>query len=415
MTVLHESPITPKQPPPHGLPAFTRFSARDLTRVALAGLRGRPTRAALSALGIGIGIAALVAVLGISAASRAGLMNQIRGLGTNMLTVSAGQSLFGGEAKLPFDAVEMIGRVPGVTSVSAIGMTEADVRRTDAIDADDTGGIAVQAAQLSLPADLDGSVRSGTWLNQATARYPAVVLGSVAADRLGIDRIGPTGEQVYLAGRWVTVIGILNSLPLAPEIDRSALIGWSAAQSIAGFDGHPTTIYEHSSDAAVEGVRDVLAATADPEHPDQVKVSRPSDALAAQLAARSAFDSLFLGLGAVALLVGGVGIANIMVISVLERRQEIGLRRALGATRRHIRLQFLIESVLLSLLGGLAGVVMGLTITLSYASYRGWPLVLPVPALVGGVLCAVLVGAVAGLYPARRAARLAPTEALASA
>jgi putative ABC transport system permease protein len=236
----------------------------------------------------------------------------------------------------------------------------------------------------------------------------------VAAERLGVDRLEGTGRQVYLAGRWFTVVGVLDSLPLAPEIDRSALVGWPVAKQLLGFDGHPTTIYERSTDEAVEAVRAVLADTASPENPEEVKVSRPSDALAAQLAARTAFDSLFLGLGAVALLVGGVGIANIMVISVLERRQEIGLRRALGATRRHIRLQFLTESVLLSLFGGLAGVLLGLGVTLSYARYRDWPLVLPVPALVGGVLTAVLVGAVAGLYPARRAARLSPTEALAT-
>jgi putative ABC transport system permease protein len=370
-------------------------------------------RASLSALGIGIGIAAMVAVLGISAASQAGLLAQIRSLGTNLLTVTAGQSMFGDDTYLPATAPGMIARLPGVTAVSAVGVIpDADVRRTDAIDANDSGGIGVVASRLDLLTALGGSLQAGTWLNEATAQYPSVVLGSVAAERLGInsadlaDGSAAAGRQVYLGGRWFTVIGILKSLPLTPDLDRSVMIGWPVAEQLLGFDGHPTTVYERSRDDAVEAVRSVLAATVDPEHPDQAAVSRPSDALAAQLAAGSAFDSLFLGLGAVALLVGGVGIANIMVISVLERRQEIGLRRALGATRRHIRLQFLTESVLLSLFGGLAGVALGLAVTLSYALYRDWPLALPVPALVGGVLIAVLIGAVAGLYPARRAARL---------
>lgn len=405
---------------PPRLPASTRLPARDLGPVGLSGLRGRPMRAALSALGIGIGIAAMVAVLGISTASKAGLMAQIRQLGTNLLTVTPGQTMFGDEVYLPDTAIGMISRMPGVTAVAAVGqISAASVRRSDAIDPNETSGIAVQAAHLDLLTTLGGKLQAGAWLNPATARYPSVVLGSVAAERLGVDgadlaeaaRSG-TPRQVFLGGRWFTVIGILDTLPLAPDLDRSALVGWPVAEQLLGFNGHPSTVYERSSDDSVESIRSRLAATVDPEHPDQVEVSQPSEALTAQLAAGSAFDSLFLGLGAVALLVGGVGIANIMVISVLERRQEIGLRRALGATRRHIRLQFLTESILLSLFGGIAGVALGLSVTLGYASYRDWPLVLPVPALVGGVLVSVLVGAMAGLYPARRAARLAPTEAL---
>lgn len=395
---------------PAALPDPARLRTRDLAKAGLGGLRARPLRAALSALGIAIGIAAMVAVLGISTVSRAGLLAQIHQLGTNLLTAAPGQTLFGEDARLPGESVSMVSRIPGVTSVSAVGTVPgATVRRTDRIDPAETNGIAVSAARLDLLRTLGGGVRSGAYLDAATARYPAVVLGSVAADRLGIDR---AGRQVYIAGRWFTVVGVLDPLRLAPDIDRSALIGWDFAGRM-GFDGHPTTLYERSLDSAVSSVWSVLPATVDPQHPDQVQVSRPSDALTAQLAAKSAFNALFLGLGAVALLVGGVGIANIMVISVLERRQEIGLRRSLGATRRQIRLQFLTESVTLSVLGGLGGVVIGLATSLTYAAYRGWPLVLPGQALTGGVLAAILVGAIAGLYPARRAARLTPTQALA--
>ncbi|WP_336214017.1 ABC transporter permease [Nonomuraea sp. LPB2021202275-12-8] len=395
------------------LPDPVRLRATDLAIAGLAGMRGRPLRAVLSALGVSIGIAAMVAVMGISTVSAAGLMAQIERLGTNLLTVTPGRSLEGGDSRLPTTAVGMVGRIPGVLAVSAVGrLPGASVRRTDKVSLTDTNGIAVAAARTDLLETLGATVRSGTFLNHATGRYPAVVLGSVAADRLGVARAGHD-EQVYVAGRWLTVIGILDSTGLAPEIDRSALIGWTYAARL-GFDGHPTTIYERSTDQSVKSVADVLAATAHPEHPIEAEVSRPSDALTVQLTAASAFDSLLLGLGAVALLVGAVGIANIMIISVLERRQEIGLRRSLGATRGQIRLQFLTESVAVSMLGGAAGVAIGLAVTLGYAAYRGWPLVLPGAAIAGGVLLSVLIGALAGLYPARRAARLAPTEALAT-
>jgi putative ABC transport system permease protein len=240
-----------------------------------------------------------------------------------------------------------------------------------------------------------------------------VVLGSAAADRLGVARAGAE-VRVWLGGRWFTVVGVLAPVPLAPELDTSALIGWPVAQQLLGFDGYPTTIYTRARDDAVEHVRDVLAATANPQNPEQVQVSRPSDALAARRAADDTLNALLLGLGAVALLVGGVGVANTMVISVLERRQEIGLRRSLGATRGQIRIQFLVESQLLSTLGGLGGVLLGIAVTAGYAATQNWPTVIPAWATIGGMTATLVIGALAGLYPAVRAARLAPTEALAA-
>jgi putative ABC transport system permease protein len=321
--------------------------------------------------------------------------------------------LLGDDAKLPKESVGMVGRIGPVLTVSATGDVDATVRRSDLISAGETGGIAVRAAQVDLPATVGATVASGTWLNAATSQYPAVVLGSVAAERLGISRAG-SDVQVWLGDRWFTVLGILDPVPLAPELDRSALVGFPAAERLLGFDGHPSTIYERSRDDAVEAVRGVLAATANPQHPEEVKVSRPSDALAAQQAVDRAFTGLLLGLGAVALVVGGVGVANTMVISVLERRGEIGLRRALGATRGHIRVQFLTESLVLSGLGGLAGTILGTAVTWGYAATRDWPATLPAWVLIGGVAATLTVGAFAGLYPAVRAARLAPTTALAT-
>ncbi|TDE38692.1 ABC transporter permease [Actinomadura sp. 6K520] len=407
------APVPGPVPRPALRPA--RMWPGDVLRVGAVGLRTRPMRAFLSALGIAIGIAAMVAVVGVSSSSRADLDRTLAALGTNVLTVSPGSTLTGEEAQLPLESEAMVARIAPVREVSATGLLdEAKVYRTDRVPETETKGIATYAARTDLRAATGAELADGAWLNAATGAYPAVVLGATAAERLGIGRADPD-VQILVGGRRFTVIGILAPAPLAPELDTAALVGWPAAESTLGFDGHPTTIYTRSREASVEDVRSVLGATANPQAPNEVEVSRPSDALAAKQAAGEAFTGLLLGLGAVALLVGGVGVANTMVISVLERRSEIGLRRSLGATRGQIRTQFLAESLLLSALGGVAGALIGVLVTAGYALYQGWPAVVPMWAVAGGVAATLVIGAVAGLYPAVRASRLSPTEALAAA
>ncbi|GAA2816720.1 ABC transporter permease [Kribbella solani] len=386
-----------------------RLRPRDVLRVGGTGLRTRPLRVFLSALGIAIGIAAMTAVVGISSSSGADLDRQLAALGTNLLTVEPGTTLTGEAATLPDESVAMISRIAPIERVASTGkVADALVYRTDQVPAAESGGISVRAADQDLLGTVGADLASGSWLNPATARYPVVVLGSAAASQLGIG----AGGQVYLGGRWFTVIGTLDPVPLAPELDTAALIGKPAAVTYLEFDGHPTTIYTRSHDSSVAAVRDVLAATANPEAPNEVAVSRPSDALAARQATSRAFTGLMLGLGAVALVVGGVGVANTMVISVLERRAEIGLRRALGATRGQILQQFLAEALLLSALGGIGGVVLGVAVTTVYAGTQSWPVVVPVWATAGGITATILIGAIAGLYPAVRAGHTPPTEAL---
>jgi putative ABC transport system permease protein len=388
-----------------------RLTFADLARVASVGIRTRRIRAALSALGIALGVAAIVAVLGLSASSQAGLLAEIDKLGTNLLTVQNGQTLTGQDAELPMQAPGMIARIGPVQQVQETAATGARVYKSPLIPAINTNGLSVQAASLDLPRAVGTTIARGSYLNAATAREAVAVLGAQAAQLLGIDRIYP-GERVWLGGMWFYLAGILNPAVLAPEIDSSVLVGMPAAERYLGFDGHPSTIYIRTVTSQTAAVQAVLAATANPESPDEVSVSQPSDALTARAAAQGALNSLFLGLGAVSLLVGAVGVANIMLIGVLERRSEIGLRRSLGATKGQIRAQFLAEAILLSLLGGAAGVAAGATATLVYASAKHWTAVVPTSAWAGGLIAAVLIGAVAGLLPAVRAARLSPTEAL---
>jgi putative ABC transport system permease protein len=388
----------------------SRLSGRDLLRVASLGLRSRRVRAALSALGISIGIAAIVGVLGISQSSKTGLLNELGQLG-NILTVQP-QAGIGQATELPTTAEGMVSRIGPVTSVSEIGaIANVYVYRSPLVPASDTSGISVTAANGALPATLGTSLAHGTFINAATARYPAVVLGAEAASLLGIGNLArPT--QVWIGGHWFTVVGILNPVELLPQLDSDAFIGFTVAGQYFGFDGHPTGVYLRSVPSQVTAVAAVLPATVDPANPSVVAVSYPADVLQAALVTKGAYNGLFLGLGAVALLVGGVGIANVMVISVLERRSEIGLRRALGATRRHVAEQFLAEALLLSALGGLAGTVIGAVATVIYAVSQHWSVQIPAAALYGGLGAALAIGAVAGLYPSMRAARLSPTEAL---
>jgi putative ABC transport system permease protein len=399
-----------------------RMRPADLARLSAVGMRTRKLRAALSALGIAIGVAAIVAVLGLSSSSQAGLLNEISRLGTNLLTVANGQTLSGDTAKLPVTAPGMIARIGPVTAVDDTGtVSSAYAYRSPLIPPINTNALSVQATSLDLPHTVGTSVAQGRYLNAATAREPIAVLGAAAAGRLGIDRID-LGERIWVvtgtdpanpvSGHWFYLVGILHPASLAPEVDTSVLIGYPAAEKYLGFDGHPSQIYLRTLTDQVNAVHDVLADTANPEYPNQVNVAQPSDALVAQADAKGALNSLFLGLGAVSLLVGAIGVGNVMLISVLERRSEIGLRRALGATKGHIRIQFLTEAMLLALLGGAVGVGLGAAATAVYAYTQHWATVIPTLAWAGGLASALAIGALAGLLPAIRAARVSPTQAL---
>ena len=391
----------------------SRLSARNILHTAVVGVNTRRNRSIMSAIGIAIGIAAIVGVLGLSNSSRSNLINQIDALGTNLIQVQPQTGIGVGTAQLPATAAGAIARIPNVQAVSQEVATGVNVYRSRYVPSEFTAGLSVTAVDPNILTTLHGAVSQGHFLNAANITYPVAVLGATAAHALGIVSLdgAPT---VSIGGQNFTVVGILDPFPLSPALDSSAMVGIPAAVSILGVSNSPTTIDVRANPDDIAAVLGALAATANPENPDQIAATSPTAQLQAKAAATSTLTELLLGLGAVALLVGGVGIANIMVITVLERRSEIGLRRALGATRRHIMVQFITESLILAAIGGIAGVLLGVIATVVFAELQNWGVIIPAIAVWGGLLAALVIGGIAGLYPALRAARLSPTEALRS-
>ncbi|MDQ4052065.1 MAG: ABC transporter permease [Actinomycetota bacterium] len=392
-----------------------RLQLVDRLRIGALGLISRPARTALSSLGIAIGITGLVGILGLSESSRADLNQQLDALGTNLLTVEPGQTFAGTDATLPEESVAMVDRMSTIDAAAAIRAVDATVRKNYLVPEENTSGLGVVATDSTLLDTVAAEVRDGRWLDQSTETVQAVVLGATAARRLAIDDTTiARGARIWIDGRWFAVIGVLDPVVLAPELDEMALVGTDVAHAVWGENLPPTKIYIRAIAAEVSTTRSLLARTVNPADPSQITLSRPSDALEAKAAVDESLTTLTLGLGAVALLVGAVGIANTMVISVLERRREIGVRRALGATRWAIGTQFLAESVLLSLIGGLTGAFLGVLGTVLYARSQDWGVVVPWAPIGLGLLAACLVGTIVGLYPAARAAAVPPTEALRS-
>lgn len=389
-----------------------RLRPVDLLRLGMIGPRTRKMRSALSALGICLGIAAVVAVTGISASNQAHLLARLDQLGSNLITVAAGKDTQQKIVPLPRTAEKMLGNIAPVQQVTAVGATKAQVYRNDMVPKEQTSSVTVLAARLNLLDVLHASMRTGRWLNTASERLPVTVLGDQSAQRLGVSAVG---ERVWLGGQWYVVAGILKPNELAPELDTSALVGWPQATKHLGADGTAATVYLRAYPERVPAVQAVAAATANPSAPSTVEVSRPSDLLTARNEAQGALTGLVLALAVVALLVGGVGIANTMVVGVMERRGEIGLRRALGARGGQVAVQFLLEAVLMGFIGGVGGLIVGAATVYAYALAQGWPASIPYYTVAGGPLVSVLVAAVAGIYPAARAAKASPTDALRSA
>lgn len=418
-----------------------RVGLRDLVAVALASHRGRPLRVVLSSVGVAIGTAALVAVTGVAASNTAHHLAELDRMGANLLTVSPGSDVQDQPVALPDTAPEMIDRIGPVTATAVVRAAPDGARayRTDRVPSHLGSGLLVRAASPGLPEALDTPLAWGRWFDDASRRLPTATLGARSAETLGVR--GP-GQRIWVADRWHVVIGVLEPVPLAAELDHTVFLGdgWAAALASdavavgasdvtslglaagaagSGPDDPPlgevvaVHVATHPGTAAV--VREVLARTASPAAPQHVSVSALSDHAAARELAEDSLTTLAAALAAIALTIGGVGIANTMVVAVVERRGEIGLRLALGARRVHVAAQFVVEALVLSVLGGAVGAGLGVVATVGYAAVEQQPVALAFGPLVAAPGLAVLVGAVAGVYPAVRAARSSPDEALRSA
>ena len=388
-----------------------KLRTRDLFFVAVYGVKARKGRAALTSIGIGIGIAAIVAVSGIAASGSADLLSTLESLGTNLVKASPQAGFFGTQEELPKGVIGMVERIGPVEEVTSTTQTDLLVRRSNFISEFEGGGISTIVTSSELLNVIGGKLSEGRFITDGLSDLPVTVLGSVTAKRLGITNLSkPT--KILIDDEWFGVIGIVEELKIHPDLDRSVFIGYGAAKKLFDINEEPTTIYLRANPTFIEDVVEVIAPSMNPENPDQVEVSRPSDALEAQQAVEASFTNLLLGLGSVALLVGGVAIANVMVMSVLERRMEIGVRRSIGATRREIRYQFLLESIVLSGIGGLVGVMLGSLITLAYTNYTNIVFSIPVWQILGAVVLALLIGAISGVYPAIKASKIQPAEAV---
>ena len=388
-----------------------KLRTKDLFFVALYGVKARKGRAALTSIGIGIGIAAIVAVSGIAASGSADLLSTLESLGTNLVKASPQAGFFGTQEELPEGVIGMVERIGPVEEVTSTTQTDLLVRRSNFISEFEGGGISTIITSSELLNVIGGNLLEGRFITDGLSDLPVTVLGSVTAKRLGITNLSQP-SKILIDDEWFGVIGIIEELKIHPDLDRSVFIGYGAAKKLFDINEEPTTIYLRANPSFIEDVVEVIAPSMNPENPDQVEVSRPSDALEAQQAVEASFTNLLLGLGSVALLVGGVAIANVMVMSVLERRMEIGVRRSIGATRREIRYQFLLESIVLSGIGGLVGVMLGSLITLAYTNYTNIVFSIPVWQILGAVVLALLIGAISGVYPAIKASKIQPAEAV---
>ena len=391
-----------------------RLTPADLARTAWLGIAGRPQRTVLAALGVALGIAALIALTGVSASNRAHLLAELDALGADLAVVTPATAGDQPAVPLPESAPEQVARQDGVERVGVFETAPEglSVYRTDLVPETETNGISVSVARPDVREAISAELSSGRWFDDATRGLPVTVLGATAAERLGANR---AGDRVLVGGEWYGVLGILGSAGLATDIDTAAILGdrWVRAHFTGDTIGGIAAIYVRAEPGRIDAVRDILAAAASPGSPF-VAVTKLSDLARARTSADDSLAALGVALAGIALLVGGVGIANTMVVSVLERRGEIGLRRALGARPGQIAVQFVTEATVLSLIGGLAGVTLGAGAAAVVAALTRQVLVIPPEALAAGPLLAVLVGAVAGLPPAVRAAGLPPPPALRS-
>ncbi len=390
-------------------------NTRDLISVAFGGLLARKVRTVLLLMGPVIGVAAIVAAVGLTDSAKGDLKAKVAQLGTNLIEAKAASSFGSQNPTLPKDAVRRAEQVKTVEKVaSVVQLTDIIVSPYPQAKAKyETTPIPVVATDTRLPNVLEVPLTSGRWITASDNEngVRAVVIGSGLANELGY--LPGESRTIDLADKPYGVIGVLGKVELDPSLDNAAFISFASAdKDFVKEEVLPTKLYVRSTDGTEQVTSDALRIAIALGGPKEVATEIKAEAL--ELAAQSdrQLQIIVASMGLLAIIVGGIGIANVMSISVIQRSTEIGIRRALGHTRRTIAQQFLLEAMVVGFVGGILGVMLGAFSILVGVWISGWVFVLQTWIPPAGVVLAMVVSIIAGLYPARRAAKLEPLETL---
>jgi len=399
-----------------------KMGMRDLFEEMVSGLLGRPARLVLTALGTVLGITALISTLGLAETAGQQIVSRFDELTETRVVVSPADTGFGGNegtSSIPWNAESRLTRLNGVAAAG----TKSDVDISGALSrsvpvVDPLGinehQISVIATSGGLLDAVRGSIRTGRFFDNGhnDRRDPVVVLGPAAAQRLNIFRLD-TQPAIFVGEQSFTVLGIIDDVAREPDLLNAIVMPDGTAREFFGLNA-PAEVHIDADIGATQLVAGQAPLALTPDDPESLRTQASQGYTAVRQDVEQDVNALFVILGAVSLLVGGLGIANVTLVSVLERTPEIGLRRALGAARRHIAAQFLLESTVTGLLGGIIGASLGVLVIVAVSAARDWTPVLDGYLPFAAVGLGALIGLIAGTYPALRAARIEPITALRS-
>ena len=398
----------------------SRLTVRDLISESFAGLSARPARSALTVLGTVLGITALVATLGVSRTAGNQIVARFDSLAATEVLVEPNNLGGGGATRsstLPWDSETRLNRLNGVLAAGTL--TEVDVKGalTSTTSVQDPSAntefaIPVRAASPGLFAAVRTRLRTGRVfdLGHDVRKDRVAVIGPAVAEQLGLNRVDQQ-PALFVGDRLFVVIGIIDDVARQPDLLDSIIIPNGTAQREYDLVA-PLLVEVDTAVGAATLISRQAPRTLDPDDPSRLRATTAGEPKRVKDEVQSDVNGLFLILGVVSLLVGAIGIANVTLVSVLERIGEIGLRRALGAGRRHIAAQFLAESTVLGLLGGAVGASLGVLVTVAISASKQWTPVMDARLPILAPFLGATVGLLAGLYPALRAASLQPVDAL---
>ena len=382
--------------------------------MAWTGLRARKARTLLIMLGPVIGVAAMVGAVGLTESAKGALQQQLARLGTNLIIAQAGGTFGSQNPTFPSDVVHRVEALATVESAAATTNLSGVV--TEPIAGNNSYyqafPVPVRAAGLALPAVLNVPLLDGRWLDTADVdlHLPAAVIGAGVAKEYGY--LPGETRTIRLNDTNFGVVGVLGQVPLDPSLDDAVFVTQWAAQNLLGSSGDPNQLYIRARPGTTQETADAVPTAVSLGGPDETSTQVPSDVLQAAAQANKTLQQVALFAGLLALTVGGLGIANVMSISVIQRSSEIGIRRAVGHTQAKIGAQFLLESIFVGVLGGFVGALVGVAVIYLVSAFAGWVVVIAYSRIPLWMGLALLVSVLAGLYPSIKAARLEPLETL---